>query len=120
MCSPAIPVGSVSKDARSGDPSESPRVCPKCHQAAVFQTKTTSSLVVLFVSVAPVGNTSHTWKCELCDWSTPLKEGGLVFSSPLLFLHPPTDVDWTNLLPLSSRASWEPALPSQAAEETST
>ncbi|KAJ8093178.1 hypothetical protein PM082_020663 [Marasmius tenuissimus] len=50
------------------------RLCPHCHNAAVFAAKSTTWFELFFIPVIPFDK-KHLWLCGICQWRTPSGPG---------------------------------------------
>ncbi|KAF9052698.1 hypothetical protein BJ165DRAFT_789224 [Panaeolus papilionaceus] len=71
FCLPVI-CGCQSKITPEGD--LTPRVCPRCHNAAVTSAKAKEYFELCFVPVFPMSSKS-VWVCSICSWSVA-NQGG--------------------------------------------
>ncbi|KAF8894458.1 hypothetical protein BD779DRAFT_1501130 [Infundibulicybe gibba] len=54
---------------------QTPRVCPRCNNASVFATKSTTWFELFFIPVVPF-STKHIWFCNICQWRASAAPGG--------------------------------------------
>ncbi|KAF9567599.1 hypothetical protein CPC08DRAFT_703129 [Agrocybe pediades] len=59
----------------SPDGGQVPRICPRCHNAAVTSAKSKEWFEFCFVPLIPMGS-SHIWICSICQWSQAIQQGG--------------------------------------------
>ncbi|KAI0646936.1 hypothetical protein C8Q79DRAFT_957061 [Trametes meyenii] len=53
---------------------QTPRVCPKCHNASTIRVKSRLWFELCFVPLIPM-KSEHLWLCTICQWSVPLQQG---------------------------------------------
>ncbi|KZV75773.1 hypothetical protein PENSPDRAFT_570867, partial [Peniophora sp. CONT] len=51
-----------------------PRVCPRCHNASVFQAKSRTWFELCFVPLVPMKK-KQLWMCGICQWNVPVQQG---------------------------------------------
>ncbi|KAF9483837.1 hypothetical protein BDN70DRAFT_242012 [Pholiota conissans] len=63
-----VPVifGCTTKISADGD--QTPRICPRCHNAAVSSAKSKEYFELCFVPLIPMSS-KHIWRCSICQWS---------------------------------------------------
>ncbi|KAJ7168196.1 hypothetical protein C8R43DRAFT_983393 [Mycena crocata] len=67
FCLPIL-IGCQQKIKPEGD--FTARVCPNCHNAAVFSAKKTTWFEFFFVPLVPLSS-KHVWICQICHWMAP-------------------------------------------------
>ncbi|KJA18581.1 hypothetical protein HYPSUDRAFT_45128 [Hypholoma sublateritium FD-334 SS-4] len=67
-----IVCGCSTKISPEGD--QTPRICPRCHNAAVTSTKSKEYFELCFVPLVPM-STQHLWRCAICQWAVPIQPG---------------------------------------------
>ncbi|KAF9001913.1 hypothetical protein BDQ17DRAFT_1244018 [Cyathus striatus] len=65
-------VGCQTKITPEGD--QTPRVCPRCHNAAVIRAKSREWFEFFFIPVIPMSS-KHIWICSICNWTLPVQAG---------------------------------------------
>ncbi|SGZ26038.1 BQ5605_C024g09821 [Microbotryum silenes-dioicae] len=60
-----LQIGCSNRLSQEGDGQS--RVCPRCHNAAVVQVKSTKCLEICCVPLVPLGS-DHLWHCSICQW----------------------------------------------------
>ncbi|KAJ7582618.1 hypothetical protein C8J56DRAFT_955275 [Mycena floridula] len=50
------------------------RLCPRCHNAAVFSAKRTEWFELFFIPIIPISS-KHVWLCSICQFSAVLAPG---------------------------------------------
>jgi len=53
---------------------QSPRMCPRCNNAAVVSAKKKTYFELFCVPVFPMSS-KHVWVCGICQWRVPLQQG---------------------------------------------
>ncbi|KAI0781056.1 hypothetical protein BD413DRAFT_600507 [Trametes elegans] len=53
---------------------QTPRICPKCHNASTIRVKSRLWFELCFVPLIPMSS-EHLWLCTICHWSVPLQQG---------------------------------------------
>ncbi|KIM49278.1 hypothetical protein M413DRAFT_103107 [Hebeloma cylindrosporum] len=71
FCIPLI-CGCSTKISPEGD--QTPRICPRCHNAAVSSAKSKEFFEFCFVPLIPMSS-KHVWLCSICRWEVPLQQG---------------------------------------------
>ncbi|KLO14202.1 hypothetical protein SCHPADRAFT_996793 [Schizopora paradoxa] len=71
ICIPLV-WGCPTKISQEGDPQM--RVCPRCHNVAVYQAKSRTWFEFCWVPLIPFSS-SHIWKCNICNWEVKRVEG---------------------------------------------
>ncbi|KAA1474872.1 hypothetical protein DENSPDRAFT_841533 [Dentipellis sp. KUC8613] len=64
--------GCPTKIKPEGD--QTPRVCPRCHNASVMSAKSRTWFELCFIPLVPM-RAQHIWICGICQWSVPLQPG---------------------------------------------
>ncbi|EPQ58401.1 hypothetical protein GLOTRDRAFT_110180 [Gloeophyllum trabeum ATCC 11539] len=67
FCLP-IMFGCPTKIKPEGD--QTPRICPRCHNASVFAAKSRMWFELCFVPLIPMSS-KHIWMCSICQWNVP-------------------------------------------------
>ncbi|CAA7267918.1 unnamed protein product [Cyclocybe aegerita] len=76
-------VGCQTKISPEGD--QTPRICPRCHNAAVTSAKSKEYFEFCFVPLIPMSS-KHIWACSICQWAVPIQQG---WEPPLVTNGPP-------------------------------
>ncbi|OCH95494.1 hypothetical protein OBBRIDRAFT_788049 [Obba rivulosa] len=71
FCLPII-FGCPTKIKPEGD--QSPRICPRCHNASVHSAKSRTWFELCWVPLIPM-NSKHIWICSICQWNLPKQTG---------------------------------------------
>ncbi|KDR81458.1 hypothetical protein GALMADRAFT_239394 [Galerina marginata CBS 339.88] len=71
FCIPLI-FGCQTRISHEGD--QTPRICPRCHNAAVNSAKSKQFFEFCFVPLVPMSS-KHIWMCAICHWSVPRQQG---------------------------------------------
>ncbi|KDQ60644.1 hypothetical protein JAAARDRAFT_31608 [Jaapia argillacea MUCL 33604] len=71
FCLP-IMFGCPTKVKPEGD--QTPRICPRCHNASVFSAKSRMWFELCFVPLIPM-TSKHLWMCGICQWNVPIQQG---------------------------------------------
>ncbi|TFK42737.1 hypothetical protein BDQ12DRAFT_290731 [Crucibulum laeve] len=71
FCLPII-CGCQTQIAPEGD--QNPRICPRCHNAAVVSAKSREWFEFCFVPMVPMSS-KQIWTCAICNWNVPLQSG---------------------------------------------
>ncbi|KAG2020472.1 hypothetical protein CC2G_005811 [Coprinopsis cinerea AmutBmut pab1-1] len=53
---------------------QTPRVCPRCNNAAATGCKSREWFELCFVPLIPMGS-KHIWVCSICHWTSPRGQG---------------------------------------------
>ncbi|KAJ3509084.1 hypothetical protein NMY22_g16415 [Coprinellus aureogranulatus] len=53
---------------------QTPRLCPRCNNAAVISAKTRDWFEICFVPLIPMSS-KHIWTCTICQWSVHNQPG---------------------------------------------
>ncbi|KZT11414.1 uncharacterized protein LAESUDRAFT_671372 [Laetiporus sulphureus 93-53] len=53
---------------------QTPRVCPRCHNASVTSAKSRRWFEFCFVPLIPM-RSERIWTCCICQWSVPIQPG---------------------------------------------
>ncbi|KAF8969905.1 hypothetical protein BDZ97DRAFT_1653103, partial [Flammula alnicola] len=69
--------GCSTKISPEGD--QIPRICPRCHNAAVVSAKSREFFEFCFVPLIPMSN-KHIWLCSICQWAVPIQPGSVPVS----------------------------------------
>ncbi|KAI1795991.1 hypothetical protein LXA43DRAFT_880933, partial [Ganoderma leucocontextum] len=64
-------VGCNNRTKPEGD--QTPRVCPRCHNAAVIRVKSRMWFELFFIPLIPM-KSEHLWVCTICHWDVPLQQ----------------------------------------------
>ncbi|KIP09098.1 hypothetical protein PHLGIDRAFT_346469 [Phlebiopsis gigantea 11061_1 CR5-6] len=51
-----------------------PRVCPRCNNAAVQSAKTRTWFTLFFIPVVPL-KSKRIWTCPICQWTMAVGQG---------------------------------------------
>ncbi|KAL4074627.1 hypothetical protein V8B97DRAFT_1722405 [Scleroderma yunnanense] len=73
VCVPLV-FGCPTKINPEGD--QSPRICPRCHNAAMFAAKSRTWFEFCFVPLIPMSS-KHVWMCGICQLQTQMQPGQL-------------------------------------------
>ncbi|EMD38492.1 hypothetical protein CERSUDRAFT_82757 [Gelatoporia subvermispora B] len=71
FCIPIV-FGCPTKIKPEGD--QSPRICPRCHNASVCSAKSRTWFELCWVPLVPM-RSKHIWICSICQWSLPKQVG---------------------------------------------
>ncbi|OAX40040.1 hypothetical protein K503DRAFT_715301 [Rhizopogon vinicolor AM-OR11-026] len=71
FCLPII-VGCPTKVKPDGD--QEARICPRCHNAAMFSAKSRTWFEFCFVPLIPM-NSKHVWMCGICQLQVNMQPG---------------------------------------------
>ncbi|CCM06229.1 uncharacterized protein FIBRA_08475 [Fibroporia radiculosa] len=82
FCIPIV-FGCPTKVSPSGD--QTPRICPRCHNASVVSAKSRMWFELCFVPLIPM-RSKHIWMCSICQWNIPMQQG---WEPPLPSYGPP-------------------------------
>ncbi|RPD66015.1 hypothetical protein L226DRAFT_530150 [Lentinus tigrinus ALCF2SS1-7] len=71
FCLPIV-FGCPTRMKPEGD--QTPRICPRCHNASTIRVKSRMWFELCFVPLVPM-NKEHLWVCTICQWSVPIQQG---------------------------------------------
>ncbi|EGN96071.1 hypothetical protein SERLA73DRAFT_185591 [Serpula lacrymans var. lacrymans S7.3] len=71
FCLP-IMIGCPTKIKPDGD--QSPRICPRCHNGAMFAAKSRTWFEFCFVPLIPM-KSRHVWMCGICQLQVAMQPG---------------------------------------------
>ncbi|KZV75774.1 hypothetical protein PENSPDRAFT_35820 [Peniophora sp. CONT] len=71
ICLPIL-FGCQTHMRQEGDPAA--RICPRCNNAGVIQTRKRTWVTLCFVPIVPL-KAGHHWLCGVCRWEVPLQPG---------------------------------------------
>ncbi|KAK7693328.1 hypothetical protein QCA50_002896 [Cerrena zonata] len=71
FCLPIL-FGCSEKVKPEGD--QTPRVCPRCHNAAVIRANSRTWFEICWVPLVPMKK-KHIWACTICQWNIPQQQG---------------------------------------------
>lgn len=57
------------------------RICPRCHNATVYASKSTRWFSLCWIPIVPVSQ-KHLLNCEICQWREPLSKNNASQSLP--------------------------------------
>ncbi|KAI4525798.1 hypothetical protein K525DRAFT_260624 [Schizophyllum commune Loenen D] len=69
-----IPILFGCKTTTSPEGEQQPRICPRCHKAAVISAKQRNWFDVCWVPLFPT-STKHVWMCNICQWTLNRQNG---------------------------------------------
>ncbi|KAF9789869.1 hypothetical protein BJ322DRAFT_563332 [Thelephora terrestris] len=84
------------------DDGQMPRVCPRCHNAAVVSAKKKTTFELFCVPIFPLSS-KRVWACGICHWMVPIQQG---WEPPFPGLQGPPPGQWQQS-PHPSPGQWQ-------------
>ncbi|TEB35953.1 hypothetical protein FA13DRAFT_1727511 [Coprinellus micaceus] len=69
-----LPVLFGCKTTLKAEGDQTPRICPRCNNAAVISAKSREWFEICFVPLIPMSS-KHIWTCTICQWSVQNQPG---------------------------------------------